>query len=215
MERRYLAATLVLAATFALFSGEFCVRSLAKVPHSKTQLNADIACARSYVAKQLMAKLEPYVGSHASEARPMLAELVVPELPPSPAAPMAPQMSARQKCEAAARAHSAPHPIIEMRVMNDDAMKSLNDLSVVRAELLSDRAQEWQTMVNQNSIAINMKSLEQAQRMSAHAMERAQHELQKSRVRINVPAAPSGPIHINFVAPTITVTPEPLAPSLF
>src|SRR3974390_3620282 len=115
MERRYLAAALALAATFAIFSGEFCVRNLHKVPHSKTQLKADIACARSYVAKQLMAKLEPYVGSHASEARPMLAELVVPELPPSPAAPMAPPMSARQKCEAAAPPPRAPPPLIAVR----------------------------------------------------------------------------------------------------
>ena len=212
MERRYLAAALALAATFAIFSGEFCVRSLAKVPHSQTQLKADIACARTYVAKQLMAKLEPYVGRHASEARPMLAELTAPEFPPAPAAPA---LLPRQKCEAAARAHTVPQSIIEMRVMNDDAMKSLNDLSVVRAELLSDRAQEWQAMVNQNTIAVNMRALEHAQRMSAHAMERAQHEMQKSRVRINVPATPAGPIHINFVAPTIAVTPEPLAPSLY
>jgi len=206
MERRYLAATLALAATFAVFSGEFCTRSLAKVPYLKAQLRADIACARTYVAKQLMAKLEPYVGRRASDARPMLAELTVPELPSAPAAP---QMSARQKCEAGARAHGAPQATIEMRVMNDDAMKSLDDLSVVRAELLSDRAQEWQAMANQNSIAINMQAMEQAQRLSARAMERAQHEMHKARVRINVPATPGGPIHINFMAPTITVTPEP------
>jgi len=212
MERRYLAATLALAATFAIFSGEFCVRSLAKVPHSQTQLKADIACARSYVAQQLMTKLEPYVGRRESEARPMLAELAVPELLPAPAEPA---LLPRQQCEAAARAHRVPQATIEMRVMNDDAMKSLNDISVVRAELLSDRAQEWQAMVNQNTIAVNMRALEHAQRMSAHAMERAQHEMQKSRVRINVPATPAGPIHINFVAPTIAVTPEPLAPSLY
>jgi|SRR5271157_239903 len=201
MERRYLAATLALAATFAIFSGEFCTRYLSKVPHSTAQLKADIACAKHYVAKQLMSKLEPYVGRRDAETQPMLAELTVPELPPAPAAPVAPVPQLGAKCPLQSLSDKTPQPIIQMRVMNDDAMKSLNDLSVVRAELLSDRVQEWQAMVDQRTVAINMKSLEQAQRISARTMEKAQREIAKSRVKINVPATPGGPIHINFVWP--------------
>ena len=45
MERRYLAATLALAATFLIFSGEFRSGHLAKFPTSRAELQADVACA--------------------------------------------------------------------------------------------------------------------------------------------------------------------------
>jgi len=214
MERRYLTATLALAATFAIFSGEFCTRYLAKVPHSTSQLKADIACAKHYVAKQLMAKLEPYVGRRDAEAPPMLAELNVPELPQAPAAPAAPVVVAPQKCKAAARSDKAPQQVIQMQIMSDDVGRQVNDLSIVRAELLSDRAQEWQTLANQRTLEINMKMLEQAQRISARAMEKAQRNIEKTRLNIAIPATPGSAIHINLVAPTGAMTPEaPEAPS--
>lgn len=214
MERRYLAATLALAATFALFSGEFCTRYLSKVPHSTSQLKADIACAKHYVAKQLMAKLEPYVGRRDAEAPPMLAELALPELPQAPAAPAAPVSREGAKCPLQSLSHQAARQVIQMRVMNGDAMHNLDDLSVVRAELLSDRAQEWQALANQRTIDVNMKAMEQAQRISVRAMVKAQREIAKSRLKVSVPATPGTPIHINFVAPASVAAPAaPEAPT--
>jgi len=46
--------------------------------------------------------------------------------------------------------------------------------------------------------------LQHAQEISAHAMERAQREIERSQRRVAVPA---NAIHINFVAPTVAVTP--------
>lgn len=214
MERRYLAATVALAATFAIFSGEFCTRYLTKVPHSPAQLKADIACAKHYVAKQLMAKLESYTGQHASEQQPMLAELNIPELPEAPAAPLA-AVPPAPKCPARPLVRKAPQQVIQVRVTAGDAMHNLNDISVVRAELLSERAQELQVLANQRTMEINVKALEHAQKMSARAMEKAQRQIEKSRLNIAVPATPGTAMHFNFVAPTVVVTPEPLTPLVF
>ena len=212
MERRYLAATLALAATFAVFSGEFCTRYLGKVPHSRAQLKADIACAKQYVAQQLLSKLEPYVGQSDSEPAPMLVEMNVPDLPQAPETPTAAVPPAAPKCPFAARGQKAPQQVIEMRVMAGDAGRRWSDLSVVRAELLSERAQQWQNMVNERTMEINVKALEQAERISARAMAKAQREMEKSRVNMSFPAAPGTPIHINFATPTVVTrpaTPEP------
>lgn len=215
MERRYLAATLALAATFAIFSGEFCTRYLSNVPHSTAELKAEIACARSYVAKRIMAKLESYVGQRASDQPPMLAELNIPELPEAPAAAEAAMPAAVAKCPAKPLARSAPQPVIQMRVMAGDAGRQLSDLSIVRAELLSERARQWQTMANKRTMEINVKALEQAQKVSVRAMEKAQRQIEKSHLNLAVPATPGTAMHINFVAPTVAVTPEPPTPSVF
>ena len=215
MERRYLAATLALAATFAMFSGEFCTRYLSKVPHSTAALKADIACARSYLARQLMAKLESYTGQSAAEQPPMLAELTIPELPEAPEAALAAVPPPAAKCPSRSLSRKAPQQVIHMRVMTGDSMHNLHDLSVVRAELLSDRAQQSWTVANQRVLEINMKSLEQAQKVSVRAMEEAQRQIEKSRISIAVPAIPATAMHINFVAPSVALTPPPATPSVY
>ena len=226
MERRYLVATLALAATFAIFSGESYTRYLGKVPHSRAELKADIACAKQAAAKHLVAMLKPYVGRDDSAPAPMLADLSAPELPQTPAAAMAPE---RPKCPLAARAQRSPRAVMQMRVMADDAAHAWSDRSVVRAELLSDRAQEWQNMAIQRTMEINVRSLEQAQsnstmalelaqRNSAHALvqaqrntaralEQARRDIEKSHLNVSVPAAAGTAIHINFVTPTVTESP--------
>src|SRR6516162_4104671 len=104
MERRYLVAALALVATFGIFSKEFRAGHLAKFPSSRAELQADIACAKHYVAEQVMAKLQPYVERGAPEQAQMLAEL---NLPPVVRAEekiatvqaLVSEESAHQKCE--------------------------------------------------------------------------------------------------------------------
>ncbi len=161
MERRYLAATLALAATFAIFSGEFCTRYLSKVPHSPAEVKADIACAKQYVAKQLLAKLESYTGQRTAEQQPMLAELNAPELPTAPSA-IAPVVPLGAKCSAKPLVPKAPQQVLHTRVMSGTGGHGLIDSSIVRAELLSQRGQEWQLLANQRMVEMNMKALERA-----------------------------------------------------
>jgi hypothetical protein len=162
---------------------------------------------------QLVAKLESYTGQRAAEQHPMLAELNAPDLPPAP--PMVAVPPAGSKCPLKSLARKAPQPLIQMRVMTDDAMHSLNDLSIVRAELLSERGQELQALANQRTMEINVKALEHVQKISAHAMERAQREIKKSQLKINISTPPVNAMHFNFVAPTVVVTPEPPTPTVF
>ena len=108
MERRYLAATLALAATFAIFSREFRSGHLAKFPTSRAELQADVGCAKHYVAEQMMAKLQPYL-DHTPEQAQIVAELNLPELARAEqkvvdAQVLATEQSAHQKCEVTLRA---------------------------------------------------------------------------------------------------------------
>lgn len=214
MERRYLAATLALAATFAMFSGEFCTRYISKVPHSTAELKADIACARSYVAKRIMAKLESYTGQRTAAEPPTLAELNAPDLPSAPPA-IAPVVPLGAKCTAKPLVLRAPQQVLRMRVMPGDGGRSLIDSSVVRAELLSQRGEEWQLLANQRMIEMNMKALERAQKVSARAMQQAQRQIEKSHINIVIPPTITKAIHINFVAPSAVATPEPPTPGVY
>ena len=80
MERRYLVATLALVATFAVFSHEFRSGHLDNLPCLRAELKSEIACAKHYLADQLMAKLRPFVDRNAPEEPQMLAELNLPTL---------------------------------------------------------------------------------------------------------------------------------------
>ena len=80
MERRYLVATLALVATFAIFSQAFGSGRLTKLPRSRADVQADIACVRRTVAERIVAQLQPYVGTSAPEQAQMVAELNLPEM---------------------------------------------------------------------------------------------------------------------------------------
>jgi len=222
MERRYLVATLALVATFAIFSQAFGSGRLTKLPRSRAEAQADIACVRRTVAERLMAKLEPYVGSRAPEQAQMVAELNLPELAQvEKPATDAQEHVARQKCQAAQRAQKSAQQVFQMHILSDDRAQQFNDLAVIRAENLSARAQEWRELANAGRIQIDVKAIERAQRISAHAMEQAQRAMEHSRVKMAYPQA-GMPIHINFVAPmstdftfTVPAVPEPPSPSIF
>src|SRR5215471_18642102 len=80
MERKYLVATLALVATFTVVSQGMKYSLVNRVPHSRAELAADIACARHYVVQQIVAKLDPQVDNNAPEQAQMVAELNLPEV---------------------------------------------------------------------------------------------------------------------------------------
>ena len=226
MERRYLVATVALVATFAIFSQAFGSGRLAKLPRSRAEARADIACVRRTVAQRIMAKLEPYVDSRAPEQAQMVAELNLPELARlqqqvDDAQRMAQEQVVRQKCQAAQQAQHAAQQVYKMQVLTGDRARRVNDLSVIRAEELGMRAQEWATLADSRHIEVSVKALERAQRVSAQAMERAQRAMEHSRVKVAYPQS-GMPIHINFVAPQsgrfsidVPVVPEPPTPTIY
>ena len=112
MERRYLAATLALVATFAIFSQAFGSGRLTKMPRSRAEAQADIACVRRTVAERIVAQLQPYVGTRAQEPAQMVAELNLPDMSGveqqiDDAQRIAEKQVTRQKCQAAMQAQRA------------------------------------------------------------------------------------------------------------
>ena len=221
MERRYLAATLALAATFAIFSREFRSGHLAKFPTSRAELQADVACAKHYVAEQMMAKLQPYL-AHTPEQAQIVAELNLPELARAEqkvveAQVLATEQSAHQKCEVrlraqreAMRAQKASERALEVQIGNVERAQRIQELAVVRAQELGERAAE-------RAQKINVAAVIRAQEAAARSMEKAQCSMEKSRSHM---VHAGMPIHINFQVPavpkvSITVPEVPVTPTSF
>lgn len=207
MERRYLVATLALAATFAIFSREFRSGHLKALPCSKAELLADFACAKEYVADQLVAKVQPFMHRGGPEEAQMVAELNLPVLAAvnervAEAQAAVAQKTAEKKCDAAARAQENARRAQEAT----ERAQEMRARAAERAQELSDRAnaraQELSLRTNERAMKINARAIERAQRISACAMERAQRALDRSRSRTARPRVESFPIPINFEAPS-------------
>jgi hypothetical protein len=225
MERRYLVATLALVATFAIFSQAFGSGRLTKLPRSRAEAQADIACVRRTVAERIVAELQPYLGSRAPEQPQMVTQLNLPEIAGveqriDDAQRIAEKQVIHQKCQAALQAQKAARQEYRMQVLTNDHARQLSDLSVVRAEELGLRAQEG-ALADSRRIEVSVKALERAQRVSAQAMARAQRVVGRSQVKVAYPQH-GMPIHINFVAPKagtftidVPVAPEPPTPTIY
>jgi chemotaxis protein histidine kinase CheA len=214
MERRYLAATLTLVATFAIFSREFRSGHLATLPCSRAEMRAEIACAKRYATEQLVAKVRPFVDRGVPEEQQMVAELNLPVLAAVNEKVAEAQAAAAQKiteknCEAAVRAQDnarrAQEATQRAHEMSTHAAERAQEISAranERAQEISARAaeqaHELSLRANQRAIEINARAIERAQRISACAMERAQRALEKSRTRMSQPKVESLPIPINF-----------------
>jgi hypothetical protein len=221
MERRYLAATLALAATFAIFSREFRSGHLAKFPTSRGELQADVACAKHYIAEQMMAKLQPYL-AHTPEQAQIVAELNLPELARAEqkvvdAQVLATEQSAHQKCEVtlraqreAMRAQKVSERALEVQIRNVERAQEIQELAVVRVQELTERAAE-------RAQKINVAAVIRAQEAAARSMAKAQCSMEKSRSQV---VHAGVPIHINFQVPavpkvSITVPEVPVTPTSF
>lgn len=203
MERRYLAATLALAATFAIFSREFRSGHMTKLPCPRAQLMSELSCAKRYVAERLMAKLEPYVDRRAPEEAQMVAELNLPVLAAvnekvAEAQAAVAQKTAEKNCDAAVRAQDNARRAQEAT----ERAQELSARAAQRAQELSARvqvrAQEASLRANERAMEINARAIERAQRISACALERAQRALNKSQFRVARPQPEGMPIHINL-----------------
>ena len=201
MERRYLVAILALAATFAIFSREFRSGHLAKLPTSRAQLQAEIACARQYVAGRLMAKLEPYVDRTPPEQAQIMAELNLPEVVRvqqqiAEAQVQLVRQTEQEKCAAAIRAQREA-----IRAQQATRrIQQLQDLAVIRAQVLAEQATE-------RVQRINVAAIVRAQEAAARSLRKAQCALEESQSKHT--QLHGTPLHVSFqvpAAPQVTVT---------
>ncbi len=200
MERRYLVATLALVATFAIFSREFRAGYLAKLPRTGAELRADLACAKHYVADQLVAKVSPFVDRGIPEEQQMIAELNLPVLvraneKVAESQALVAEQVAERNCEAVQREQ-------ERAMRAQETALRAEERNLRAAERAQERAAEMSARAQERAQEMTARASERAVEVSARAMERAQKAMEKSHkwkfVFPNPPAAPSAPIPIDF-----------------
>jgi cobalamin biosynthesis Mg chelatase CobN len=197
MERRYLAATLALVATFAIFSHQFRSAHLTKLPCPRAKLMSELSYAKRYVAERLMAKLQPYVDRRAPEEAQMVAELNLPVLAAvnervAEVQAEVAQKAAETNCDAAVRAQENARRVQEAA----QRAQALSARAAQRAQELGARAQE-------RAREASLRASEHAMEINVRAIERAQRAVRKSQLRLVQPQPAGMPVHINFdVVPT-------------
>jgi len=212
MERRYLVASLALVATFALVSPGMKCGLLAHVPHSRAELAANIACARHYVVQKIVAQLDPQAETNAPEQAQIVAELNLPDVAAlqqkaDEAQQFVQEKVARQRCEAAQRARGAQQQAYRMQVLTSDQLRQLNDLANVQVFDLSQQTGHRNKFANQRALEINVREIEHAQRLAVRAMEKAQRNIERSRMNLVLRQPSPTAMHINFVTPAVPAVP--------
>ncbi len=200
MERRYLVATLALVATFAIFSREFRAGYIAKLPRTGAELRADLACARHYVADQLVAKVRPFVDRGIPEEQQMVAELNLPVLvraneKVAESQALVAEQVAERSCEAAQREQ-------DRALRAQETALRAQERNLRAAEREQERAAEMSARAQERAQELSARASERAVEVSARAMERAQKAMEKSHkwkfVFPNAPNPPSTAIPIDF-----------------
>jgi hypothetical protein len=211
MERRYLVATLALVATFAIFSREFRAGYMAKLPRTRAELRADLACAKHYVADQLVAKVRPFVDRGSPEEQQMVAELNLPVLvraneKVAETQALVAEQVAERDCEAARREQERAMRAQEAGMRAQEHSLRAAERAQERAAEMSaraqERAQEMSARAQERAQEMTVRASERAVEVSARAMERAQKAMEKSNkwkfVVPNPPTPPSAPTPIDF-----------------
>ena len=209
MERRSLIATLALVATFAIFSRGLQSGHLAKPACPLSKLKAEIACAKHYLADQLVAKVHPFVARANPEEQQMVAELNLPVLTAANEqfaevqAQIAQQMAEKQ-CDAATRAQEQALRAQEIGLREQER-------GLRAAERAQERAAEISARVQERAQEMNEHATMRAQEITVRAMARAQRAMEKSQWKVQKspwkmiqpnaslpPDAPVAPLPIDF-----------------
>jgi hypothetical protein len=214
MERRSLIATLALVATFAIFSRGLQSGHLANPACPLSKLKAEIACAKHYLADQLVAKFRPFVDRAIPEEPQMVAELNLPVLASAnekiaEAQVQLAQLTVEKNCEAAIRAQ-------EHAMRAQEAGFRAQERSLRGVQRAQERAEVINVRVQERMQEVNARMAVRAQEITVHAVERAQRNMERSHSKMAYPVAM--PIHVkvemaspNFAFP-VTVAPEPPSP---
>jgi hypothetical protein len=144
MERRYLAATIAMAATFALFSHAFGSGLLNKVHDPRATLISEVQCVKQTLRARLLDKVNHTLGAANAEEAQLRVELNLPipavaaSMPMAPAAPVAPMPPVK----AAAR-HALACP--SQRLMSDHFSRDFNNkmqakMMALQSKLLAKQA---------------------------------------------------------------------------
>ena len=120
MERRYLAATLAMAATFAIVSHAFNSGILAQFQHRPTALVSELRCTAETLSARLLEKVARSFGPRSAEEAQLRVELNLPA-PVAPVPPVPPAMTATPPHPPVAPGASCParRMTTEVRIPNN------------------------------------------------------------------------------------------------
>ncbi len=186
MERRYLAATIAMAATFAIFSHAFNSGLMAKLQAGHTTLVSEMRCAAQSLRSQLLDKVNHSLGSGTAEEAQLRVEMNIPA-PVAPVPPVAPVLPAAVVVKApAVQAVVCPARVMsEARWAQDFNSKMQAKMMALQAKLLAKQAK------------LQAKLVAQQARLNSRAMQRAaiaQARAYRVQARLNSRLACNGSI---------------------
>jgi len=181
MERKYFAATIAMAVTFAAFSHAFSSGLMAKLEAKQTTLVSEMHCAAQSLRSELLDKVNRSLGSRTAEDAQLRIELnlpaptvAIPPVPPvAPVAPVAPVPAS-----AAVKAQ-APRPMAcpAQRLSSDVRLsEEINNRMQVRMLAL-------QSKLLSNQARMQAKLMAQQARLTSQALQRQAHQVALAQVR--------------------------------
>lgn len=171
MERRYLGATIALAATFALFSHGFSSGLLAKLQQPRATLISEAHCAAQMLKAQLLDKVNRSFGDGSAEEAQLRVEFNIPA--PVLAAVPAPPMKNLKAPAPPVVACRAPKLSADIRLpKNFDRIVQTNVERAVRAQQFVVQA-KLQSREFQRAMAMQSAELQRAMARAQREMARA------------------------------------------
>jgi hypothetical protein len=171
MERRYLGATIALAATFALFSHGFSSGLLAKLQQPRTTLISEAHCAAQMLKAQLLDKVNRSFGDGSAEEAQLRVEFNIPA--PVLAAVPAPPMKNLKTPAPPVVACRASKLSADIRLpKNFDRIVQTNVERAVRAQQMVVQA-KLQSREFQRAMALQSRELQRAMANAQREMARA------------------------------------------
>lgn len=227
MERRYLAAILAMAATFAVFSNGLQSKLVDRFLQQKPDLVSEMKCATRAVGAKLLAKINPSLRPEDLDAARLLAKLnlfgpdtsptappappVAPELPEPPAAIQAQLAAAQVDCPEVIEAQEKALRSAERMQRNVERMQAKLEKSqhiIVRAQEMLEpvvfevpSAEEINRQVQMSIATAQARAAAQAVqvRVATKALTNAQREVANLKLEdMNIEVAGVAPVANGF-----------------
>ncbi len=201
MERRYLAATIAMAATFAIFSHAFNSGLMGRLQAGHATLVSEMRCAAQSLRSQLLDKVNRSLGSGTAEEAQLRVEMnlpapvvAVPPVPPVPSvAPVAPVVPSAVVKVRAVQAVVCPARVMsEAHWAQDFNGKMQAKMMALQAKLLAKQAKLQAKLMAQQA-RLNSQAMQRA----ARAQERAARVQERLSSRIACNGSISQVVHSN------------------
>jgi len=199
MERRYLAATIAMAATFALFSHAFGSGLLTKVHDPQATLISEVRCAAQSLRTSLLERVDRSLGAGSAEEAQLRVELnlgssvltAVPAVPAPPAAPVAPVTAKAEPPHAMA---CPSQRLVAMRLPRDyESAQAHAVVLQAKALALQERMQAKvlaeQAKAQSRALAAQARMMAVQARLTSREMQREVTRAALAQARANITQA--------------------------